>query len=144
MITLRVFGTPAPQGSKRHIGNGRMIESSKKVTPWRDAIVAQAVFDGSAGARLDGPLELTVTFYLYRPKSHRGSRGLYSNAPLFPTVFPDLDKLARSTCDALTQAQVVVDDARFVRLFAQKVYADERATGALILVKKIIDTEETQ
>lgn len=30
-----VFGLPAPQGSKRHVGEGRMVESSKRVKPWR-------------------------------------------------------------------------------------------------------------
>ena len=30
-----VLGLPAPQGSKRHVGEGRMVESSKRVKPWR-------------------------------------------------------------------------------------------------------------
>ena len=38
----RVFipGVPAPQGSKRHVGGGRLVESSKKVKPWRRAVNA--------------------------------------------------------------------------------------------------------
>ena len=31
MIEIKVIGLPAPQGSKRHVGHGVMIESSKKV-----------------------------------------------------------------------------------------------------------------
>ena len=44
VITIRVYGTPAPQGSKRHVGRGVMVESSKKVKPWREA-VKQAALD---------------------------------------------------------------------------------------------------
>ena len=42
MTNLRneVLGTPAPQGSKRHVGGGRMVESSKLVGPWREAVKA--------------------------------------------------------------------------------------------------------
>jgi crossover junction endodeoxyribonuclease RusA len=35
---IRINGIPAPQGSKRHVGNGVMIESSKAVGPWREAV----------------------------------------------------------------------------------------------------------
>lgn len=28
-LTVTVLGTPAPQGSKRHVGNGVVVESSK-------------------------------------------------------------------------------------------------------------------
>ena len=41
-LTFRVYGTPAPQGSKRHVGRGVMVESSKKVAPWRQDVVAAA------------------------------------------------------------------------------------------------------
>lgn len=42
MIAFDVYGEPAPQGSKRHVGGGRMIESSAKVKPWRQDVVAAA------------------------------------------------------------------------------------------------------
>lgn len=41
-VTFRVEGmAPAPQGSKRHVGKGVMIESCANVKPWRE-LVAQA------------------------------------------------------------------------------------------------------
>lgn len=138
MITMRVFGTPAPQGSKRHVGGGRMIEVSKKVKPWRQAIVDQAIRDGISGAALDGSLELRVTFYLQRPKSHLGVRGIRPSAPLLPNKVPDLDKLLRSTCDGLTEAGVIVDDARIVRVKARKFYADDIPPGAVILLTNMM------
>lgn len=41
-ITFRVFGEPAPKGSKRHVGNGRLIESSKKLPAWMRAVKQEA------------------------------------------------------------------------------------------------------
>ena len=37
-----VNGLPAPQGSHKHVGGGRMVESSKKVKPWRQDVKAAA------------------------------------------------------------------------------------------------------
>ena len=140
-IRLQVFGTPAPQGSKRHVGGGRMIEVSKKVKPWREAIADQAVRDGVAGLALDGALMLRVTFYLQRPKSHSGAKGIKASAPAHPDKVPDLDKLLRSTCDGLTQAALIMDDSRIVRIKARKLYADNRATGADIYITHIREGE---
>ena len=42
-IFIPVRGVPAPQGSKRHIGHGIMIENSKKVKPWRQDVRAAAI-----------------------------------------------------------------------------------------------------
>ena len=42
-IFIPVRGVPAPQGSKRHIGNGILIENSKKVKPWRQDVRAAAI-----------------------------------------------------------------------------------------------------
>lgn len=37
-FAMVAYGTPAPQGSKRHVGRGVMIESSKNLKPWREAV----------------------------------------------------------------------------------------------------------
>lgn len=119
-ITITVYGQPGPQGSKRHVGHGRMIESSKKVAPWRQDVkhAALAVVEGLPGwAPLDGPLTVSMVFTAARPKGHFGSGRnagvLKPSAPPRPAVYPDLSKLARSTEDALT-GLVWADDARVV------------------------------
>ena len=129
---LRVHGLPAPQGSKRHVGGGRMIEASKKVGPWRAAIVTQATAMGLNDLQLDGPITMRCTFYLPRPSTHRNARGLRPGAPKHPAKIPDLDKLLRSTFDALTTAGVWRDDAQVVVVSAAKTYADTFPPGALI------------
>lgn len=135
-IDLDVLGTPAPQGSKRHVGHGILVESSTAVQPWREAIVSEALRSGHAGSRLTGPVLLHVTFYLPRPKSHHGARGLLPSAPPRPHRKPDADKLLRSTMDALTQAGLVVDDAQITTIRAAKRYADHRPPGARITLEE--------
>ncbi|MGW0920415.1 RusA family crossover junction endodeoxyribonuclease [Streptomyces sp. NPDC002755] len=134
MYEVRVNGLPAPQGSKRHVGRGVMVESSKKVKPWREAVAAET-------AKLnfeDWPfVRVSAWFLLPRPKSHyrsgRYSRILKPTAPRYPGKYPDLDKLCRSTLDALRMGGAYQDDARVVTLHAFKVFTEAgEEPGALI------------
>ena len=104
------LGTPASQGSKRHVGHGVMVESSKALRPWRDTVTAAAP---PTERPLDGPLAVKMVFTLPRPKSARKTqRRPCSSAS-------DLDKLARAVGDAITAAGLWVDDGRiceYVRL----------------------------
>ena len=63
-LAFTVRGIPGAQGSKRHVGHGVMIESSKKVKPWRSDVKAAAEdairqweTDNSAGPsnQVEGP-----------------------------------------------------------------------------------------
>ncbi|MFC8723671.1 RusA family crossover junction endodeoxyribonuclease [Streptomyces bacillaris] len=121
LFEVVVRGIPGPQGSKRHVGGGRMIESSAKVKPWREAVVWASV---AARTKIRGftaltvPLRADMVFSFARPKGHMGTgrnAGLVrQSAPPRPHVPPDLSKLARSTEDALTTAGVYRDDALIV------------------------------
>lgn len=99
---FHAIGHPAPQGSKRHVGHGVMIESSKQVAPWREAVKGAGF---GAGACLDGPLAVFMVFTVPRPKAAR-------RADVVPCRTPDLSKLARSTEDAITEVGLWADDAR--------------------------------
>jgi crossover junction endodeoxyribonuclease RusA len=127
-LVLFVAGIPAPQGSKRHVGNGRMIESSKKVAPWRAAVIREVqALDLAHG--LIGPLALTVHFLLPAPKTIKR---------VWPTTRPDLDKLVRSTFDALTIGGLWLDDSQVVTLMANKQYAtDGMAPGAWLRIETV-------
>lgn len=112
MITRACFvpGSPAPQGSKRHVGNGRMLESSAAVGPWRER-VALAVHD-CGWPMLNGPVEVWLLFVLPRPKSTP------KRTP--PAVKrPDIDKLARAVLDAITGI-AIRDDSIITDLHAHK------------------------
>lgn len=133
-LDVFVPGTPAPQGSKRFLGvkGGRavMVESAaEKVRSWRADVRTAAA--GAVPAPLAGPVHVEVEFRLSRPASVSVKR-----RP-FPTVKPDLDKLVRSTLDALTSAGVYGDDAQVVSLAVSKVYADGGPCGARIRVSQL-------
>jgi crossover junction endodeoxyribonuclease RusA len=128
-----VTGTPAPQGSKTAYPNkGKvvLIESSKKVRPWRDAVAYTTITAAAdhGWTALDEAVQISIYFYLARPKSVPKRR-------IKPEVAPDLDKLARSTLDGIVTAGVISDDARVVSLDLDKSYAEPGSpTGAMITI----------
>ena len=135
MTTLEivVHGIPAPQGSKRHVGGGRMIESSKAVGPWREAVRAETQRQ-HGGDPLDGPLHVSLTFALPRPKGHFGAHGrLRPSAPRWPAVKPDLDKLVRSTLDGVVAGGGMVEDSRVVSLNVTKAYAGAGVVSGVVI-----------
>ena len=154
-IEIIVLGTPAPQGSKRgfaikakgaYTGKVAQVESSAKVKPWRMAVKYAALNEISMldwiYQPMTGAIVLEVTFRLPRPKGHYGTgrnAGLLKpSAPWFPAGRPDLDKLLRSTFDALGEAGVWGDDAQVVKVYGSKEYATDYApTGATIRVKSV-------
>ena len=144
VIDLYVLGHPAPQGSKRHVGRGIMVEASKKVTPWREAVVTECQREGIAGRMLDGALDIFLAFYFPRPASHYDSKGeVKFSAPLFPIrrSAGDIDKLIRSTLDALVQASTIADDSLVANIQARKRYATiARPRGAHIRIIPIGET----
>lgn len=139
-ISFRVEGmAPQPQGSKRHLGNGVMIESCKLVKPWRYLVCQAAIATGAELIR--GPLRMEVEFLFTRPKGHYNAKGhLKPSAPAVHCVRPDGSKLLRSTEDALTGV-LYDDDARIVSSSWEKRYCvgDERP-GAIITLGPILTT----
>jgi len=129
-ITIIVYGIPGPQGSKRfvgvHAGRGVMIESSKKVKPWRQDVVAAARKAMSGRETIDGSLIVRMVFTLPKPASAPKKRTTWPNKK------PDVSKLARSTEDALVTARAISDDARIVE-YARlaKVYPGEDAESLI-------------
>ena len=129
-IHFRVNGIPGAQGSKTLSRWGAMIESSRKVKPWRQDIksVSSRAYKGEP---LTGPVSVSIEFFFSRPKAHyrtgKYSSVLRENAPLHMTSKQngDIDKLCRSTLDALSQTtggNVLGDDSQVVMLSAEKRY----------------------
>jgi Holliday junction resolvase RusA-like endonuclease len=118
---LQVFvpGRPAPQGSKGagvnpKTGKTFVKESSPHVGTWRNAVVATVWPLWRPSPPLDGPLLLVVEFVRPRPS------GAPKRSTPAATTQPDLDKLVRSTGDALKTAKVYTDDARIVTTVSHK------------------------
>lgn len=149
-MILVVYGTPAPQGSKRIVGRkgsrGSLVESSEKVAPWRDAVRFDAVKARQGAPPIDEPVYVRMVFTLQRPTSHyrtgKNATMLRDGAPNRPCGPPDLSKYARSTEDALTDAGVWKDDSRVVEYERlAKVYVGEdpealEAPGVRIVIRR--------
>lgn len=140
LAEFTVIGTPAAQGSKRQIrtktGVPIMVEASKNLRPWRDSVAAQAADTAATcDAPFDGELELFVRFRWAMPKSR--PKYLRLGGWAWKSSTPDLDKLIRAVGDALKVAGLVVDDARFARIIAEKVEVDGSWTGAQIKLSRL-------
>lgn len=139
VVHIAVSGIdPAPQGSKRHVGHGRMVEASKRCKPWRHAVAASAQqqMRDQKCELITGACSVSVVFRFKRPKSHFTTNGqLKANAPKHCIVKRnDIDKCCRSTLDALTDT-VFTDDSLVVGLNAEKRYCiGAEPPGALITV----------
>jgi crossover junction endodeoxyribonuclease RusA len=131
-ISFDVLGRPAPQGSKKSIGNNRFVEASKFLPAWRNAVrlAAEDAVTVNGWARVSGPVELEILFYLDRPSTISTVKRPY------PTVPPDIDKLIRGVGDSLTGV-IYDDDSQIIRVLAWKTYADSREPGAFIRVNEL-------
>ncbi|WGW12711.1 RusA family crossover junction endodeoxyribonuclease [Saxibacter everestensis] len=145
-MKFTVIGLPVSQGSKRHVGRGIMVESSKNLRPWRDSVTAEARI--ARDGQMDGALLVACDFYLPRPKGHYGTgrnQGvLKPTAPRHPAKKPDIDKLARAILDALSAAGVYGDDAQVVRLEATKHYVTEHEADPLDVPGVIVTVSQTR
>lgn len=112
VLRLRVDGWPAPKGSKRHVGGGRLVESSKRLPEWQSKIRSSIEWAWKT-APLAGPMDVTLDFVMPRPKA------LSKRATPAATKRPDIDKLARGVLDELT-GRVFVDDSQVTVLRATK------------------------
>jgi Holliday junction resolvase RusA-like endonuclease len=133
VIDFYVVGRPAPQGSKKGFsrrGSTRvqLVEVSKHVKPWREAVHAAAVEQKAIHGTLTGALEAGFTFYLPRGKTV---------TRLLPTTVPDLSKLIRSTEDALVTAGLIKDDSLIVRYIAPGKQYATGAPGARITIREL-------
>ena len=150
-LYIDVGGRPPPHGRKRHVGKGVLVESSKHVAPWRDAVRTSAVAEMAKAEcpRFVGAVRVSMVFYFDRPRSHyrtgKWSHVLRDDAPSAPATIPDLSKLIRSTEDALTDAGVWEDDARVIEYTAFKMYTVTQsntgvftAPGAAIRVAGVV------
>lgn len=132
IFELNVVGYPRPQGSKRHVGNGVMVESSKGLKAWRDQLTLLAQ-QQRPNVPLDGPVSIAMSFRFGRPKAHyrsgKASGELKPNAPTYATsrVLGDGSKLQRAVEDALVDARWMTDDSLIADWTGEKLYVDEHA-----------------
>lgn len=135
-VSFFVPGEPRPQGSKKHVGNGIMIESCKGLHNWRSDVKAFAFRSVPVDWDMTRPMFVELEFLFQRPKGHFTSKGAFSKrAPIHYVVNKnDIDKLTRAVLDSLTSV-LYNDDGQVIELHAKRRYCDLGETqGAKILV----------
>lgn len=126
-LEVTVLGEPIPQGSLRAVGRGRLISDNERLRPWRDTVAWHIRNAMHGQPPLEGPVKVTATFVLPRPKSAPRRRWA-------PDRKPDIDKLLRAAFDATTTGAGWVDDAQAVVVEMRKVYANPQLPPQLRLV----------
>lgn len=120
-LSFTVYCRACPQGSMKAFvigGKARLTSANKALKPYRQELTLSAMAEMQgmerpfAGSKV--PVLVTMHFYLEKPQSVPKSRKM-------PAVKPDLDKLIRSTSDALTGV-CWHDDGQIVEIRAQKHY----------------------
>jgi Holliday junction resolvase RusA-like endonuclease len=147
-MRIVVYGVPAPQGSKNPMRNrstGKLFtqEVSPNLLPWRQDVkyAAEAVLTEAGRPQpFAGAVVMRMVFSFARPVSVKRHKRPW------PSVYPDLDKLARGVLDALKAAGVIKDDClvvEFTRL--AKVYCGEDPEaldrpGVVIIIGELVDS----
>lgn len=120
-LAIKVYGRPAPKGSLRSVGQGRMVDDNPATSAWRKQII-RAGHAWQLPEPLDGPLILEATITLERPATVKPKKRPWPH--IRSPGHGDIDKLARTILDGLQDAQVLTDDAQIVQLVITKVYPD--------------------
>lgn len=130
-LIIEAFGRPAPQGSKDLGGAGQLRESSAYLPAWRLAVKV-ATYRAYRAAGLDPhalpvfpagvPLWIEHCVFCLDP-----AQGKATNKP-------DIDKLLRSTLDALggaygKSARLFADDSQIVRIDGLRKIGTESRSG---------------
>jgi crossover junction endodeoxyribonuclease RusA len=120
-LTVAVEGVPVPQGSMIRTNFGMRHSKPEAIALFRSQVgiaVRDAAEKQGVLLPLEGPLMLSATFVLPRPKSAPKRR-------VWPELGKDLDKLCRALDDALTQCGAWMDDSQVVEIVAGKRYTGQ-------------------
>lgn len=154
-VAFEVFGVAIPKGSGKSFGfvlkddrgqpvmkNGKPLirtattHDNPKTKGWQQ-LVAEAAQPCAREGIFTGAIVMTVTFRLPRPQS-------LPKKHVHHTKKPDLDKLVRSTNDALTGV-LYTDDNQIVELHTRKAYvAIGAAPSAHITVEEACEPDPLQ
>lgn len=135
-LHVMVYGTP--KGQPR--GRAFVDKSGKPRTfnpataeGWKSSI-AQALEGHLPDTPIDGPVSVTISYQMPRPK--RLMRKRDPQGPIAHTGKPDMDNLNKAVFDCLTRLGVFRDDSQICHVEAGKHYhGKDDISGALIIVR---------
>jgi len=119
-------GKAAPQGSKKAFviqGRAVLVDASEGNKAWRKLVTTTLAQDPGL-IRFKGAVNVNLSFTMEQAKS---------NKTTLMTQKPDIDKLARSVLDAMTDSFLIEDDSRVVYLVVSKRWADETTLPGVLI-----------
>ena len=127
LVEFWVDGIPAPKGSRKNFiikrKDGSMgvnsVNANARTKGW-EAKIRQNAKSVSYNTVMEGPVAVWLLFVLPRPGYYKRKK----DAPVLPITRPDLDKLIRAACDAVTGV-LFRDDSQVTQLWARKIYGPE-------------------
>ncbi len=116
-IQFRIDGVPIPKGRPKFSRRGPYVKTytPKKTQTWEDFIRWQSLPYKPPNPH-DGPVEMSLTFYLPRPKSLPKKVVIHQKKP-------DIDNLTKCVSDA-TEGIFFKNDSQIFRLSIEKVYTE--------------------
>lgn len=128
-VEFTVEGDPVPQGRPRFFRRGSSVGvyDPPKSKAWKKLVADTAIAHGCKP--LDGPLKVTLMFYLNVPKSVKDGQP--------HTKRPDVDNLGKGALDALTGI-CWHDDSQICLLVIEKAYAVCESTGVSVEIKEYV------
>lgn len=150
MPAVRVYGDPVPKGNMTCLGprgkvrhlivdaNRRELEGPNG---WQGKITAAAAALLAKTGQLTGPVTVSVTFTVERPKTVPLAKRPW---PITRSAGGDADKLLRAVLDGLTDGGLIGDDSQVANCEVWRCYPDTPGCpdrmdrpGALIRIEPI-------
>lgn len=141
-VTGEPKGQPRPRAFARKMGSihvARFYDSDVADT-WKSAVQI-ALLEMATQTRWEltlGPVSVSLTFAMPRPKSHSGAKGLKASAPVQHIGKPDVDNLAKLILDQITRSGCVWrDDSQVVSLTVHKFWAVANEQGCSVSISTL-------
>ena len=143
-VTGEPKGQPRPRAFARKMGSVHVARfyDSDVADEWKRA-VQRALLEMLKQTRWEltlGPVSVSITVAMPRPKSHSGTKGLKPSAPVVHVGKPDVDNLAKLILDQITRSECVWrDDSQVVSLTVDKFWAVGEERGCWVRVSTVGD-----
>ncbi|MCK5132378.1 MAG: RusA family crossover junction endodeoxyribonuclease [Candidatus Sabulitectum sp.] len=135
-IQFFIEGAPVAQGRPRfaRMGNFTKVYDPKKSKDWKEYVLKVAKSKLGKAPLLEGPLEMTLVFWMPRPKS-------LPKKVIHHIKKPDVDNLVKGVKDALS-GFCYGDDKQIIELHAVKKYALVGEPGGVdVAIREISESE---
>lgn len=124
-LSFFIPGTPKAQPRPRLARNGHAY-TPDSVKPWKRTVTLHAK-PRRPKEPLDGPVFVSLRFYLEKPKSNKSHAHIQK---------PDIDNLAKAVLDVLTQCGYWRDDSQIAEMLVSKSWATTES-GVTVRVEKL-------